>query len=55
MDKDILILSQTVFKGFMEKSERLPENDQDVEYLKTAILKVYKAGYLAQREINKLK
>lgn len=55
LDKDIMIFSQVVFKGFVETTKRLPESDVDVEYLKEAILKTYKAGLLAQAQINKIK
>ena len=55
LDKDIMIFSQVVFKGFVETTKRLPESEVDVEYLKEAILKTYKAGLLAQAQINKIK
>ena len=53
-NKDILIVAQVVFKGFVETEKRLPENDEDTERLKSAILKTWKASYLAQQEINKI-
>lgn len=55
MDNNIMILTQVVFKGFVEAYKELPQNEEDVEKLKTSILKTYKAGLLAQSEINKLK
>ena len=55
MDNNIMILTQVIFKGFIETNQKLPQSEEDVETLKTAILKTYKAGLLAQSEINKLK
>ena len=55
MDNNIMILTQVIFKGFVEAYDGLPQSEEDVETLKTAILKTYKAGLLAQAEINKLK
>ena len=53
-NKDILIISQVVFKGFVEIEKRLPEDDLDTERINQGILKTWKAAYLAQLEINKV-
>jgi|GEM_PF-6000269 len=53
MEQNIMILTQVVFKGFIEAEKRLPE-EKDVDYIKEGILKTYKAGLLAQKEINNL-
>lgn len=55
MEKDLLIVAQVVLKGFVETEKRLPENDKDTIRLEDAILKTWKAAYLANKKINELK
>jgi hypothetical protein len=53
MENNIMILTQVIFKGFIEVEKRLPVDDFDVEQMKLAILKTYKAGLVANSIINK--
>lgn len=55
MNDNILILSQVVFKGFIEVYKRLPQTNEDTQAMETAILKTYKSALLAQQKINLLK
>ena len=55
IDQNILILSQVIFKGFIECEHRLPTTDLDAELMETSILKTYKSALLAQNQISKLK
>ena len=60
MDKQqIIILSQTVFKGFIEVEKRLPDGDKDdtkdLEMIRRAMLILYKASDDVEKIINELK
>ena len=55
MENSILILSQVIYKGFVELEKRQPLTDADTELMATAMLKTYKAGLIAQNKINSFK
>lgn len=54
MDNSIMILSQVIFKGFIETEKRLPSTDEDSLKMELAILKTYKSALLSQKKINSL-
>lgn len=55
MDNQLLIVAQVIVKGFVEANKRLPQTKEEWEEIKMGVLKTWKASYLADQEIKKLK
>lgn len=55
MEQSILILSQVIYKGFVELEKRQPITDEDSNLMANAMIKVYKAGLAVQQKINSSK